>query len=92
MTNEITFQDTIEWATMELERKMGKTKGIPIFYFVIGSVTIIILIILIVYLVGREPESDTIDMMTDDNYVYQDVEESEYETVSEIVDESEIED
>ena len=67
---DITFQDTIEWATSE--RKDLRSKGIPVFYLVIGSIVVLILLVLIIYLVGRNPDEkmDTLDMMTDDNYIF----------------------
>lgn len=69
---DITFQDTIEWAALESERKGTRSKGIPLFYLVIGAIIVLILLILIVYLASRNPDKDTgaLDMMKDDKYVF----------------------
>ena len=68
---DITFQDTFNWATTNSNGKKIRLKGVPIFYLIIGAVIILILIILIVYLIGRDPdEQDALDMMTDDQYLY----------------------
>ena len=73
--SDITFQDTIEWATLKSEGKIPPSRGIPIFYLIIGSVILLILTILFIYLIGRKSEksevigddsNDPIEMMRDD--------------------------
>lgn len=71
-TKDITFQDTIDWATLEEERRGDRSEGIPIVYLVVGAVIIFVLVFLILYLMGSNPEEDisALDMMKDDNYVF----------------------
>lgn len=72
---EITFQDTVEWASVD--RKNDKKKGIHLFYLVMGAIVVLILIILIVYLIGRDPDAQSaLEMMQDeeyDQYEYEDI-------------------
>jgi len=77
---EVTFQDTIEWASLQGDRKVSRGGGMPIFYLVLGAVVILILLILIVYLTGRNPDNDmdTLDMMGDSKYILYD-NDTEYE-------------
>ena len=68
----VTFQDTVEWATTESAQRGTRSKGIPVFYLVIGAIIILTLVILIIYLVGRNPdeEIDALGMMKDDKYLF----------------------
>ena len=51
----LTFDDTIEWAAIESDRRSNRSTGIPIFYLIFGAVIFLILIILIIYLVSQDP-------------------------------------
>jgi len=74
MSNEknITFQDTIEWAVTDSARRGTRSKGIPIFYLIVGAIVFLILVILIIYLAGRNPgkEMDALEMMKDNKYIF----------------------
>ena len=67
--NSTTFQDSIEWATIETERLSNRSKGIPVFYLVLGAIIVLILVILIIYLIARDPDEDisALDMMKNDD-------------------------
>jgi len=73
---DLTFQNTLDWATSEDQRRETRSKSIPISYLIIGALIIFILVILIIYLMGRNPsdEIDALEMMKDEKYIFDDVE------------------
>lgn len=78
-TSEVTFQETVEWASMKSEETPVQSSRFPIFYMIIGGVVILILTIFIIYLARRDPKTkDALEMMKDedyedDEYSYEDV-------------------
>lgn len=72
-TKESSFQDAVEWANSEDKKsKINRKKGgINTFYLVLGSLAILVLIIFIVYLIGRDPDNvNALEMMKDDRYAH----------------------
>ena len=54
--NEVTFEDAVEWADSCADVKKDKKKGTNVFYLVLGAIVMLILVILIIYLVGRDQD------------------------------------
>jgi len=77
---ENTFQDAIEWANSDKKSGTRRKKGgINLFYLILGAVAILVLLILIVYLIGRDPDNiNALEMMKDDQYTYGGDYEEEY--------------
>ncbi len=75
---DLTFQNTLDWATSEDQRRETSSKNIPISYLIIGAFIIFVLVILMIYLMGRNPsdEIDALEMMKDEKYVF---DEGEYD-------------
>ena len=68
---ESTFQDAVEWATSEKGSIPSKRKGDHLFYLILGSIAILLLLILIIYLISRDTDNvDALEMMKDDQYTY----------------------
>ena len=70
---EDTFEDTIEWASGGTNTYKRESKGIPLFYLILGAIAIIFLIILLIYLAGRNPDKtnlNALSMMQNNDYVY----------------------
>lgn len=76
----LTFDDTIQWATNESIRQSTKIKGIPIFYIVIGSVIVLILTILIIYIFSQDSNEKikALEIMKNQYESYSYTEEDEY--------------
>lgn len=54
--DDLTFQDAVEWADSLEGKRKDKRTGINVLYLILGAIVVIVLMILIIYLVGREPE------------------------------------
>ncbi len=77
---ETTFEDAVDWATSDKDSKCSRKKsGIPLVYLILGAVVIFALIILIIYLISRDPSKiDALRMMQDEQYTYGGEYEEEY--------------
>jgi cell division protein FtsN len=66
--DDITFEQTVDWATSIQERKEIK-KGVNILYLILAAFVILSLVVLIIYLVSRDADKiEALEMMKNQKY------------------------